>query len=34
MCRRRGMKANAGKNKVVMMNGEEGLKCAIRVDKM
>ena len=34
MCRRRGLKANAAKSKVMMLNGEEGLECEIRVDRM
>ena len=34
VCRRRGLKANAGKSKVMMLNGEEGLECEIRVDRM
>ena len=34
VCRRRGMKANASKSKVMMLNGEEGLRCEIHVDKM
>ena len=33
MCRR-GLKANEGKSKVMMLNGEEGLECEIRVDRM
>ena len=33
-CRRRGLKANTGKSKVVMLNGEEELECEIRVDRM
>ena len=31
MCRRRGLKVNPGKSKVMMMNGEERLECEIRV---
>ena len=27
MCRRRGLKVKAGKSKVIVLNGEEGLKC-------
>ena len=34
VCRRRGLEANAGKSKVMMLNGEEGLGCEIRVDRM
>ena len=26
------MKVNAGKNKVILLNGEEGLECEVRVD--
>ena len=33
VCRRRDLKINAGKNKM-MLNGEEGLKCDIRVYRM
>ena len=29
MCRRRGLKVNAGKSKVMMLNGEEGLECEV-----
>ena len=32
VCRRRGMKVNAGKSKVMVMNGEEGLECEVHVD--
>ena len=32
MCRRRGLKIHAGKSKVVVMNGEEGLDCEVHVD--
>ena len=31
---RRGLKANAGKSKVLTFNGEEGLECEIRVDRI
>ena len=31
-CRRRGMKVNAGKSKVMVLNGEEGLECEVHVD--
>ena len=34
MCRRRGLKANAGKSKVMMLNEKEGLECDIRVNRM
>ena len=30
--RRRGLKINAGKNKVMVMKGEEGLECEVDVD--
>ena len=29
---RRGLKVNAGKSKVMVMNGEEGLECEIHID--
>ena len=29
VCRRRGLKFNAGKSKVMVMNGEEGLECQV-----
>ena len=32
MCRRRGLKVNAGKSKVMEMNGEEGLEVEFHVD--
>ena len=32
VCRRRGLKVNAGKSKVIVMNGEEGLECEVHVD--
>ena len=32
MCRRRRLKVNTGKSKVMVMNGEEGLKCKVHVD--
>ena len=32
MCKRRGLKANAGKSKVMMLKGEEGMECEIRVN--
>ena len=32
MCRRRGLKVNASKSKVMVMNGEEGLECEVHVD--
>ena len=32
MCRRRRLKFNAGKSKVMVMNGKEGLKDEVHVD--
>ena len=32
VCRRRGLKANAGKSKVFVLNGETGLECEVHVD--
>ena len=32
VCRRRGLKVNSGKSKVMVMNGEEGLECEVHVD--
>ena len=32
VCSRRGLKVNAGKNKVMVLNGEEGLKWKVSVD--
>ena len=32
VCRRRGLKVNAGKNKLMMLVGEEGLECEVCVD--
>ena len=29
VCRRRGLKFNAGKSKVMVLNGEEGLVCEV-----
>ena len=34
VCRKRGLKANAGKSKVMILNGEKGLKCEIGVDRI
>ena len=31
-CRRRGLEVNAGKSKVMLLDGEEGLECEVRVD--
>ena len=30
-CRRRGLKVNAGKSKVIVLGGEEGLECEVSV---
>ena len=32
VCKRRGLKVNAGKSKVIVMNGEEGLECEVQVE--
>ena len=32
VCRRRGLKVNAGKSKVMVMNGKERLECELHVD--
>ena len=32
VCRRRGLKVNAGKSEVMVMNGEKGLECEAHVD--
>ena len=32
LCRRRGLKVNANKSKVMVMNREEGLECEVHVD--
>ena len=32
VCRRRGLKANAGKSKMTVLNGKEGLECEVHVD--
>ena len=34
MCRRRGLKVNEGKSKVVVLNGEEGLECEVYLDEV
>ena len=31
VCRRRGLKANAGKSKVMVLNGDEGLECEVYI---
>ena len=32
VCRRRGLKVNAGKSRVVLLGGEEGLECEVCVN--
>ena len=32
VCRRRGLKVNGGKSKVIVINGEEGLECQVHID--
>ena len=32
VCRRRGLKVNVGKSKVIVLNGEKGLKYKVHVD--
>ena len=32
VCRRRGLKVNAGKSMVMVLNGEEGLLCEVSLD--
>ena len=32
VCRRRGLKVNASKSKVMVLNGEEGLECVVHID--
>ena len=32
VCRRRRLKVNAGKSKVMLLNGKEGLECEVHVD--
>ena len=32
VCRRRGLKVNGGRSKVMVMNGEDGLECEVHVD--
>ena len=34
MCRRRGVKVNTDKSKVMVLNGEEGLECEVLLDGM
>ena len=32
VCRRKGLKVNASKSKVMVLDGEEGLECEVHVD--
>ena len=32
MCKRRGLKVNAGKSKVIVLNGEKGFECEVYID--
>ena len=32
VCRRKGLKVNASKSKVMLLDGEEGLECEVHVD--
>ena len=34
VCRRKGLKVNASKSKVMVLNGEEGLECEVYVDRI
>ena len=34
VCKKRGIKVNASKNKVIVLNGEQGLECEVSVDEM
>ena len=34
VCRRRGLKVNAGKSKVMVLGGEEGLECEVCIDRI
>ena len=34
VCRRRGLKVNAGKSNVLVLVGEEGLECEVYVDRI
>ena len=34
MCRRRRLKVNPGENKLIVLNGEEGLECELYVDRI
>ena len=33
VCRRRGLKVNAGKSKIMLLGGEEGLECEVCVNE-
>ena len=33
-CKRKGLKVNAGKSKVTVLNGEKGLECEVHVDRI
>ena len=33
VCRRRGLKVNAGRSKVMVLRGEEGLECEVCTDR-
>ena len=34
VCRKRGLKVNAGKSEVMVLNGVEGLECEVSVDRV
>ena len=34
VCKRRKLKVNAGKSKVMVLNGENGLECDVHVDEI
>ena len=34
VCRRRGLKVNTGKRKVMVLNGEEGLECEVLIHRI
>ena len=34
MCRRRSLKVNVGKRRMMILNGEEGLECEVYVDRI
>ena len=34
VCRKIGLKLNAGKSKVMVINGEEGLECEVHIDEV